>query len=537
MTQKDGTAVGVIEGDKELMDSCRCFGSYEMSREHVQCMQHAPPYPLDSTKRSWQAGCWCMNETASCHEFCTPDNAELIRVMMWNETRNNLQWLQTTVKEQIVRNGNYENENICVGGCESRGVCNTKPPSPPSARTASIFSPSPAPIAPWLAVPPIVAQKTCNDADGNPPNFSPLLDPDIDLNAPFAKETCAKMVQENPTCSKFYFVWSDPVLGGDGTCGCVDPLMDCSQASLQQDNPKTSIYLIQPYVPVCMCTTPGGAAPDNGFTCSDTTTGRCAPEKTCDNAEPWDKNRQDEGCLLGGVSCKCSNPNVEGEGLNGYVCSNDPFIETYCGVGKVCELDERFSKDELFLACRKPPPEPTIVVSNAVQLPPFAPPEDWQCTDRWQFTTKDTFEEQVRSCPLGCTTGDVNEKECDMDSSQTACDSDGGVVRHNSVAHHTKWCDCPASHQPDYCKGTCEPNDVIRKELISGWSTNTLATMKECYKKLECVPGSCADKNTACYLCDMVNGPTCTSKSIADALVMTEVKQGTGNRAECFPEL
>jgi len=110
-------------------DDCRCFGAYKPAAEHQQCMTAAPQFTHDRLKTAWQAGCWCIDETKTCQDWCDSKNTDSIRVLAVNPDSGENEWLMTTVKDQVeqpVDITDTETRTQCFSGCVSRGFCSEK---------------------------------------------------------------------------------------------------------------------------------------------------------------------------------------------------------------------------------------------------------------------------------------------------------------------------------------------------------------------------------------------------------------------------
>jgi len=96
-------------------------------------------------------------------------------------------------------------------------------------------------------------------------------------------------------------------------------------------------------VPLCTCDTPGaGWDGQNGYTCTDKSTGYCASTEKCAATVPFEKDDWKSGCTEV-TSCTCDHPNSDYCDENGYTCTDK--TTGYCSLGMLCSAHEAFEKD------------------------------------------------------------------------------------------------------------------------------------------------------------------------------------------------
>lgn len=103
----------------------------------------------------------------------------------------------------------------------------------------------------------------------------------------------------------------------------------------------------------CECNTPGGTAPDNGYTCTDGTgaaagAAYCAADEVCYAAEEFNKGEWSNGCR---VECTCTDPTDGITPNNGYTCTDG--TAAHCSITQKCFATQPFKYGEWTTGCEE----------------------------------------------------------------------------------------------------------------------------------------------------------------------------------------
>merc|ERR1719320_1086826 len=99
--------------------------------------------------------------------------------------------------------------------------------------------------------------------------------------------------------------------------------------------------------PLCSCNAPGDPA-NNGYQCTDNTSGYCSSDQLCQSNVFWNKGDFGEACIeRPEVTCRCRNPGSIGD--NSYTCEDGTSGD--CATTELC-YESTFLKRNVATSCR-----------------------------------------------------------------------------------------------------------------------------------------------------------------------------------------